>query len=544
MSREIFFNVRSTDIYLTFSLVFMFLIPSLSFTQNGDPEFSRNMIFEVPFIPDPQSFNKNGNEILTEMAKEVLKEPRRVRIRISFDLQIRLARDTSGKMLMKISTLRPMTDGDTRYRLFDISEVLIPSRMNLRIRMNNERDSSGPQEVQITNRPFGVIDEVLTGDDWLLLDPRTDSIVVSSVELFYDEEARNTFFLRLDQIDDYYASGALLDSLDRLARSVSLTDWSQIPVNYFRIREIVHAIDLMEKRKFPEILSLQDHDPLNWIGSFTAADKYSRSLTFTFYDELMKSGAIPGGENIGYISDYFVSRVLNYIELSNTIDEINGGIYADWLDNYFQFRVFDDEAGIADLIARKMYPDASQDTVMKFIASNLYSAYRRKSASLIDQNHYADAYALMKHGLQFRTCFNYSTGIAEDEIIHIAAMGIYNSFIGIAKTCLEGRNYAMAESYLGKAVDYRSRNGGINFSDSLYNSIFSDLLFMRLSDCDSLLAEKRYVEALSCYIYAGQLYDTNQCIPIRERLEQKKREAGFRLLLEVISSTIQLNGNL
>jgi hypothetical protein len=148
----------------------------------------------------------------------------------------------------------------------------------------------------------------------------------------------------------------------------------------------------------------------------------------------------------------------------------------------------------------------------------------------------------MKHALLFSASCNHLPGITEDEILHEAAKGIYNSFIGIAKTCLEGRNYPMAENYLEKAVDYRIRNGGIVFSDSLYNSVFSDLFFLRLSDCDNLLAEKRYGEALSCYIYAEQLYDPNQCPPIRERLEQKKREAGFGLFLEVIGHTILVNG--
>ena len=534
--------MRNTDIFLTFPLFLLFLIPSLSFSQNRDLDFSRKITFDIPYVSDPQSFNKNGNEILTGMAKEVLKEPWKVRIRISFDLQIRLAHDTFGKTLMKINTIHSEIEGDTRYRLFDISGVLIPSRMNIRIGINNKNDSMWFREMQISNRPFGIVDEVSIGSDWLSVNPTTDTLVISSVELFYDEEARNAFNLRLDQINDYYASGALLDSLNRLARSISLTDWSQIPVNYFCVREIDHAIDLMEKRRFPEILSLQDHDPLNWIGSFTAADKYSRSLTFTFYDEVMKSSAIPGGENIGSIADYFVSRVLNYIDLSNTIDEINGGIYSDWLDNYFQFRAFDDEFGLVSLIAWKMFPDAGRDTILTFIASNFYRAYQRRSINLINHNQYADAYALMKHALLFSASCSHLHGIEDDEILHEAARGIYNSFIGIAKTCLEGRNYPMAGNYLGKAVDYRSKNGGIVFSDSLYNSVFSDMFFMRISDCDNLLAEKRYCEALSCYIYAEQLYDTNQCIPIRERLEQKKREAGFRLFLEVIGRTILVNG--
>lgn len=535
--------MRRTCIFLTLYLLLLFLIPSLSLSQTRSLDFNRNIAFFIPYIPDPQSCNKNGNEILIEMAKEILKEPWKVSLGISFDLRIRMLWDFSERPLLAINVIGPAITGDTRYRLFDISKVLMPSRMNVTIRLENKTDSTVFREMEIKNRPFGIADTMAIEGDWLSCNPSHDTLKLRSIELFYDERARNDFFSQSDQINDYYACRALLDSLDRLVKSIDLKDWSQLPINFIRIREIDHAIHLMEKRRFPETLCLQEFDPMNWREIFTAADKCSRSLKFTFKDELMNSGAITGEGNLELFSDYLVSRIFNYIELSHTISEINGEIYSDWLDNYFQFRAFEDEPDLINLIARKMFPDASQDTVLTYISEGIYRAYQRLAKKLIDHFQYADAYTLMTHASLINAGKNFIPKmVAEDEILTEAATGIYSSYIGIAKTCLNNRKYPMAENYLEKATDFRKKHPGIVFSDTLYNSVFSDLFLLRKTECDNLLAKNRYSDALRCYLYFEYSYDALQLLPVREKLEQKKREAWFGLFLDVIGPTFLIVG--
>lgn len=528
------------------SYLFTVFIPYVTISQPVNYEISRDIRFSVPFISDPQSYNKNGNEILIEMAKEVLKEPWKVGIEIYFNLQISISGNISDKMFMVFTSLKPQITGDIHYRLFDISDVLFPSRMNCRIRVDNKTDSSMLHEKVITNRRFGISDTLVTGQDWLYFNPATDTITLSSIELFYDEKARNEFFSRLNQINDYYACRSLLDSLNLLAQLIDLKEGSMLPINYIRIREIDHAIHLMETRKFPETILTQVFDPRNWKEVFTATDKYSRSLTFTFEDELMNSGAIPWSGNLDTISDYFTARVHSYIRLSQKMSEINGGIYTDWLDKYFQFSAFDNEISLIRLMARKMFPDASQDTILTYVSSKIYHAYQRLAIKLMNQNQYAEAFALMEHASHFATGNGYfPQGLNENEVISKAARGIFDSYVGIAKTCLMNQKYAMADNYLAKAAGYREDHIGYLFSDSLYNSVSSELFFQRNTECDELLLEKRFAEALVCYLYFEESYDSLQLAAIRMDIEQKKRNARYGLFIELTQRTSQaLNDNL
>jgi len=496
------------------------------------------MIYNIPYISDPVSFNKNSNEIMVEIAKEVLKDPWKVKIEIRYRLQFSIAMDPSGKIDFIITTSNPHVAGDIYYRLFNISDVLLPSRINYKVRIGNKADSSMFREKEFTNLTFGCSDTSVTGNGWFSFDQSTDTITIPSAELSYDEEARNTFLTRLNQIDDYYACRWLLDTLDQLALKIDLKDKSRLPLNYLRIRELDHAIDLIKNRDFTYNLLLHNSDPKNLTEKLDASYKYSSTLTFTFTDELMKAGAFDWPGNTDSLSDYFTSRVLEYIRLSHKISEINGSIYKDWLDNYFSFKAFENEPFLISLMARKLFPDALQDTVLTYFSSEIYHAYQKLAKKLIGRNKFAQAYSLMEHASQFALSDpGFPKKLMENEIISEASKGIYNSYIGIARTCLINQNYTMADDYLGKAVDYRNNHSGFIFSDSLYNVIFSDLFFRRNNECDKLLSDKKYDKALICYLFFEHSYDSLQLTALHAGLEQKKSDARYGLFLDVARNT-------
>jgi|GEM_PF-517284 len=526
--------------FIVLNLLYLLLIfiPFTALSQHVKYEIDRYMTFSVPFLPDPQSYNKNGNEILTEMAKEVLKDPWKVKIEIRYHLQFSIATDPSGKINFIITTSNPQVTGDIHYRLFNISDVLLPSRINYKVRIGNKADSSMFREKEFTNLTFGCSDTSVTGNGWFSFDQATDTITISSAVLSYDEEARNTFLTRLNQIDDYYACRWLLDTLDQLALKIDLKDKTRLPLNYLRIRELDHAIELIKNRNFTGKLRLNDSDPKNLIEKLDASYKYSRSLTFTFTDVLMKAGALDWPGNTDSLSDYFTSRVLEYISLSHKMSEINGSIYKDWLDNYFSFKAFENEPFLISLMSRKLFPDALQDTVLTYFSSEIYHAYQKLAKKLIGRNQFAQAYSLMEHASLFALSDpGFRKELMENEIISEASKGIYDSYIGIARTCLINQNYSMADDYLGKAVEYRNNHSGFIFSDSLYNVVFSDLFFKRNNECDKLLSDKKYDEALICYLFFEHSYDSLQITALHAGLEQKKSDARYGLFLDVARNT-------
>ncbi len=491
----------------------------------------------ITFSHDPGSAERNTNEIMTAIAKEVLREPWKVVLKVRFVLDVQVSQGKPGEAMLQMILSGPGVTGDTRYRLFDIADVLLPSKVSITIRVTNRADPSMSREITVDRPLAGNSDTTGRGDYRLLFDPMTDTLVVQSAGMSFDEDARNRFFARLAEINDYYACRALLDTLNRLAEQTDIQTAGALPWNYIRVREISHAIRLIEKKDFPGNLLSGGFDPLSLVNLLTATDKRSRSLAFTFRDVLYASGAISFNGFADSLCEYFIQRVLVYITLSHRMSVINGEIYSAWLDHYFDFSVFENETDLLMLLARKIYPDANHDTIPAFLSLRLFSSYQRLADLQMKNGAFAEAFDLMDHASRF-TGMNPYFPKEKMEIgtISAAARGIFNSYVGIAGTCIAGGKFAMADNYLQKADDYRKMHFYFNLSDSLYNIVFSDLFFRRNSECDQLLDAASFDIALSCYRFLENTYDSNRLSAIRSGLEGKKRRARIGIFREVSGS--------
>jgi len=473
--------LTKTNLCLTLFSLLLFILPLTSKAQSVICEINREFTCPVPYFPDTGSWYRNGNEILIELAKDVLREPHKIRIEVKFNLQIRLMKTSEGKFMTALQSGLRGIYGDHMYRGFDISRVLKPSGINLTLRSGKKSDPALSREQKIADQSFGNPDNIFYSPLLYPFDPATDTLAIADIGLFYDESAKIAFCTRLGLINDYYASCALLDTLNRLSMKINLDNPSELPLNYIRVREIDMALEIMKTRNFQENLLIMNEDPKQWQDGYLATYKKSRSLTFTFQDELKQSGIIPWDGKVDLLAAYFVNRVLAYIRLSHQMSEIHGNIYGDYLDHYYQSPAFEEEAWILDMLTRKMFPDAYHDTVMTFLSTRLYLAYQDTARWLIRQKQFAEAYDLMVHASRLSDLDpNMNMSQSGSDLRNEAANGIFESYVGIAQACLLNRKYSLAGEYLDKADVYREGHPEFRFSDTLFRSALIEFNYYRL----------------------------------------------------------------
>jgi len=523
--------------YTPIWICFFFLFPSIiRLPAQGivfSTEYPRQ--FKIPYTPVDPTFRKNGNEILRELAKDVLREPWFVILNIKFDLGI-LIRQRYPNTQLQIFFKNPVVFGDIRYRRFSIADVLIPTRMNFDLKWALKSDTSNFTSASFKDIAVGVRDSLVLSATVAPFDANTDTLMIGEVALYYDENALNAFNARIQLINDYYASVALLDTLERMANDIDINDASALPVLYMKVTEFNKVVDRIDSRSFSERLLKDGFDPKGLTDKFLLFYKFSRSITFTLQDQLNKTGAIPWSGNLDPLAGYFTGRMLSYVLQSHIMDNIQGDIYQDYLDRYYDRYAFANEAEVLGQILGKMFPDAKPDTLVSFVSGKLFSSYCRRARQLINQDQYASAFVLMENARRLASAGS-SPSAEGDAVLTDAAHGIFNSYVGIALSCVRSGKYLMADEYLAKAEGYRHLHADLIRSDSLYKAVFSELFFLRNRDCDQLLSARNFGEALNCYQAIERSYDKQNLINIEAALRVKKEQAKTGLFFSLASRT-------
>lgn len=505
----------------TFTLLLLTWFPVFLQAQKVVSFTTKMLDYRIPYRPDEGSAYYCGNSLLKELAKDVLREPWLVNIHISCRLGLTIMKDDAGDRLV-ISLKARTIGGDTVFRRFPLTGVLFPSRLSLKLRWANRADTSGFTEESLQWKPVSISDSLVCLLHVAPFDPSLDTLLVRDVEFSYDSLALQVFLDRIALIHDYYASVSLLDSLQRFTANLQLDDVRLLPVNYLKAEELSRMIERVAERDFPGSLLRDGYDPLRLMDEYSRVYKHSRSLVFNLVDKVHSTGVIDRGGDAGRLAEYFTSRVLSYVQRSFLMDQQQGRIYSDCLDSLFNRSGFPREEHIAARILSKMFPDAGRDTIAAYISRQIYASYQGTAQRLMEQNRFAEAFSLLGNGKLFVARNPYLKDYPTDDRLQSqAAIGIWNSYLGIASACIKGHKYDMAGGYLAKADRYAVANAGYIKDDSAYRVLFSELFFLRNTDCDRLLEQKKYTEALDCYQQFERNYSVRDLSLVGATLDEK-----------------------
>lgn len=431
----------------------------------------------IPYSFSPGSEYSMENEILREMAKDLLKDPQHVKIAVNYSIQIELEKN-QGDITLRIFCLNPVVEGDVLYRKFNISDVLLPPRIKFGVlwaRKNNpEFFSISAFDEKIEKNAS----KMIIAGHVPYFDPGIDTLTVKDIKLYYDTLSLVRIKEKIQLINDYYASLIILDSLDVFHEPINLDDAGRIPAAFIQVEESDKILHRIMERHFPENLLGENEDFLNLMGKLQNTYRKARSLHYNFLDLLMASEAIPWHGDIRDYTNFFTSRILSYIRRAQLLGEQHGYIYQDYLDHRFSFNIFQDDRYITEIILAKMYPDANRDTLMGFLAKQLYHSYLGLASELIRSSQFAEAKALMENWNLFPASRMYmADSIIIRKVLSETALGIYQSYLGVASGCLESKKPEMALKYLEKAQEYRQKHPDLIPDDLAYQKVYRDLIF-------------------------------------------------------------------
>ncbi len=518
------------------SLFIWLLLPLIPQAQQVLSESRYRFRYSIPYVKHGGDAFVHGNEILREMAKEVLREPWQVNIRLSGEIRFKVIQ-TGGEMQLKASFLRRMVEGDTLYRKFPVSRMLFPSRVSMTLRWANKADTSGFAEEPVSFVRVTPGDSILFRRPVSLYDPTVDTLIVTEVRFAYDSADLARFMNGIGRIHDYHASLALLDTLRRISAGMTTDDREHLPEYAMKAWEMSLVLNRIANREFEGTLLADGTDPGRFTARYKEIYRESKTRIYNLIDALGLPEKLEWDRDAGRLAGYLTTRVLTYVRLSNLMDLLQGAIYRDCLEHAFDGEAAPPGKEVFLQLLTRMYPEAQADTLPRFFAGRVLQEYRRLAASLMEGKEYAQAWDVLENSRRFAGLVP-DAGIEENEILSVkAAEGVFNSFAGIAATCIERRQFEMADRYLAKASAYRAEHLNYIQSDSVYRAAFGVLFFLRNGDCDKLLEDKSYAEALECYHDLEQRYRPEVLAPVRRNLDDKLARAASGLAEQSVRLT-------
>lgn len=526
------------EIFLTGMVIkyaFLLSILTIPFTLSGqDTTFilnaKRNTV--ISFHQSEASLYSNGNAILIQLATALDENPWKVKIGVGFTelLQVRTYSMKNPEVTIRVAGV--YISKAPSYRSFPMAEALIPDLVSCNLNLIDLPDSNILRQYRLTNMDVDQLAAGYTSSEIPVMVAGKFSVTLSDIILHYSDKALGRFRERIQTINDYFASASLTDSLLEVANRYNPLTTSDLPDKYILLMEINRIVRLIGDHRFREKLSLDKHDPEQFASKFLNLDKFSRSATMTFEQQLASPALLDWTGSLNHLSETYILHLISYIHKSMLLNGIRGGIYRKYLDSWFGMAGFSDEELIFNDLLRKMYPGEDPSAQLPVIAQTVWDAYLQGARRLIEGSEYVEASMLLRHASSFRERIPVVLKPDCKPMEAEAVKGIYASYLGIAESCMDLQKFRMAEDYIDQAGEYLAEYRSIIPVDTMFQRVFRKLFNRRLQGCDYLLGEKQYQEALECYQLFSLSYPPEMISYVEDHLKSGRQKALSSLYFE------------
>ena len=490
-------------IKLNIIILFAFLIGGLS-ASGKDYEWIENNEYVFKYLPSDNTDYEINNFFIREIARYNLTGLYNTHFTMHYAIHKKIKHISSNTFYVEVELQSELLTGNTTYKKFDISDILMPEKLDLVINVEKNGNYIVSKElVGISWNEDHVFHVEFTFEE---LDEDQDFALILEDIHFYSENAdKNAFINRQNDIDNYYASIDAIDfALDRY--NPGNIEINSIVTSFIRIKELERVHQNLSHSEFIESLSLSKNDPAGFFDQLNKLEKEIIKYNYQFDALLQSLDFINLNKNIKKYANTYVDEITSFYMESQTVTHSNTSHFYklgsldyqnSYLANYSQ--------GLEKFLRKTQYcNDISK--VEYNIKKRIFEAYQQKALKLIEEESYYLAKGILINAQSFyKTCFRKSTPVDLNILISKANYGIYHSFLHLIDRAIEVGNYKLAESYIKKAQIFQGENSITIISDKYLLDISEELARLYISKGTQLIDNEEYEEAIYCFNQAHKI---------------------------------------
>lgn len=489
--------------------------------EKGDHE-----VFTVNYQAEPDSSGSITNIFIREIAKSIPKRFDYTSYKYSFKQVLRVIQLEDGRYEASIDINEARCIGDVVYKDFDISDVLFPNGISMRaVLYDKYKKEVYSFDVNSRSLHWGYNKLAFYSFRDTIKQPSfTFSVVERS--LYFDQAAIDSFNMKLQRIDEYYQSKAIIARGNQKLDAFDFKNIDMIIVYDIMLDEIEKQVEALYARDFPGKLSLSGHDPIGYIDLFMAFSERCRSVRAKEDACLSSLDKIYYEQGLKYLEMEQIGRAMLYFKRSCLYNPL-------YVPSYYQrakiLYVHDSVSEAADLMQQvltTMNPDPlMSDSVLQF-SDKIFRTLQQQGMDYLKLEKFNESLQIIERAIRF--CEG-SPGLnCTDQIYKDYAsskFGIYQSYLSVAERATQSGRYDLAEVYITAARTYQRENAKEIIGAAAADAMTSRLAKAMVVKADTLNSKKKYEQALLWYDRAAALCDSVDVKDCAEGLDKGYRKA-------------------
>ncbi len=446
-------------------LLFIIICPQLLFAQlhpigsqlntttgNLNGNFSKT----VPMHIALSETDAYGREVLNELARLFNKPPRTTALVLDFNVIIK-AKGNNPTKEVEIEGTTIQYSGDVSYKGFNLNEALSPVYYTANVKvifqggiMRDFPISGNINYSLMNNSSFMFVDSLNNARD----------INIHNFQITYNAGCVNKIRERVELINNYFLSVALVDNTYGLLQSINLNDIENFRLHQKKLDDADLKLAELEKRNYYNLLQLSNYDPAQFNRKLNECLNLSNTIRQQYNQMMSNLYALFYNRGVDFLRAGNIPKAEQYFHFSLELNPL-------FAPSLLQLGVIDfrrnnlmEAICKSDDILYNLYPDPETKERTYDLIRDVYEKRIELGNSFLKVN--KDYYKSVDQFEEARRiCEKYSAVRCDDELfngIRIAKNGIYQDHLNHGRIAIQKNKLNDADEALDNAIRYQSLN--------------------------------------------------------------------------------------
>ena len=446
-------------------LLFIIICPQLLFAQlhpigsqlntttgNLNGNFSKT----VPMHIALSETDAYGREVLNELARLFNKPPRTTALVLDFNVIIK-AKGNNPTKEVEIEGTTIQYSGDVSYKGFNLNEALSPVYYTANVKvifqggiMRDFPISGNINYSLMNNSSFMFVDSLNNARD----------INIHNFQITYNAGCVNKIRERVELINNYFLSVALVDNTYGLLQSINLNDIENFRLHQKKLDDADLKLAELEKRNYYNLLQLSNYDPAQFNRKLNECLNLSNTIRQQYNQMMSNLYALFYNRGVDFLRAGNIPKAEQYFHFSLELNPL-------FAPSLLQLAVIDfrrdnqmEAICKSDDILYNLYPDPETKERTYDLIRDVYEKRIELGNSFLKVN--KDYYKSVDQFEEARRiCEKYSAVRCDDELfngIRIAKNGIYQDHLNHGRIAIQKNKLNDADEALDNAIRYQSLN--------------------------------------------------------------------------------------
>lgn len=502
MLKRLVYTYTMKKIYLLTLLLIAYRLPAQ--TIFDDTKIKQHTFRYSPSNPAPL------NNILKKLA-EGNNRPL-LGMEYSIEYRQRLSIMRTGQKI-KVIAMNDMfsTIGPVYYRGMDVSDLLIPSSMDMTlIRINSSGGRPIPIEHRFNNVPIRNKTADRREEDADDAENTPWSVSAQEITFQFSADAQKAFFDFSNKVNDYYLDAAMLQHDMKLAATINPHDFENFEMQNARLETLEKNLTLLESRNYASYFNLYLNDP----AAFLAQAEVQKENLLRLRSEMNQTyGMLPQlyyDKAIWFMSSGNKHLAKLYLGRSLTFNPLFAPAAMQIaLLEFRSHNLCDADMHIRQVLLNMM-PDPVTYDYAASLAKDLYQAYLETAGQQLKSGKFSEANDnLLRAESLCNDLREVKCSADLYELLRVARNGLYKNLLDAAASHYKNNELEKAERKLKEAKRLREKyNTDITDSET-ERTIGAAIIQKRYDDIiatsKSLLNNNKFSDALEQLEYAGYM---------------------------------------